>query len=396
MAVVGIDLGSLHSKIGVARHRGIDIIANEVSNRATPSLVAFGPKQRAIGESAKTQETSNFKNTIGSLKRLIGRNADDPEISIVEKKFINAALVNTNGTVGVQVNYVGEPQVFSATQLAGMYLGKLRDTAARELKTGITDVVIAVPGWYSDIQRRALLDAAAIAGLNCLRLINDTTAVALGYGITKSDLPEPENPRHVAFVDAGHSSFSVTIVAFSKGRLDVKSTAYDRNLGGRDIDYALLKHFAAEFQSKYKIDVLSSPKATFRLSAGCEKLKKVLSANSESPLSVESIMNDIDASSRLTRDQLESLASEVLERIEPVIHRAIADSGLTLEQLDSVELVGGTTRVPAVRSKIQQAFGGKPLSFTLNQDEAIARAVSLVNGSESGTSIRERIVNKTN
>ena len=257
-----------------------------------------------------------------------------------------------------------------------MYLGKLRDTAARELKTGVTDVVIAVPGWYSDVQRRALLDAASIASLNCLRLINDSTAVALGYGITKSDLPDPENPRYVAFVDVGHSTLSVAIVAFSKGRLDVISTAYDRNLGGRDIDYALLKHFAEEFKSKYKIDVLSNPKATFRLSAGCEKLKKVLSANSEAPLSVESIMNDIDASSRLTREQLESLIDDVLVRIEPVIHRAIADSGLTLEQLESVELVGGSTRVPAVRAKIQQAFAGKPLSFTLNQDEAVARGAT--------------------
>ncbi|KAF8666243.1 hypothetical protein AX14_006509, partial [Amanita brunnescens Koide BX004] len=376
MAVVGIDFGSLHSKIGVARHRGIDIIANEVSNRATPSLVAFGPKQRAIGESAKTQETSNFKNTIGSLKRLIGGAADDPQVASVEKKFINAALVDSEGTVGVQVNYVGERQVFSATQLVGMYLGKLRDTAAVELKTGVTDVVIAVPGWYSDVQRRAILDAASIASLNCLRLINDSTAVALGYGITKSDLPDPENPRRVAFVDVGHSTLSVAIVAFSKGRLDVISTAYDRNLGGRDIDYALLKHFAEEFKSKYKIDVLSNPKATFRLSAGCEKLKKILSANSEAPLSVESIMNDIDASSRLTRDQLESLIDDVLVRIEPVIHRAIADSGLTLDQIESVELVGGSTRVPAVRAKIQQAFAGKPLSFTLNQDEAVARGAT--------------------
>lgn len=276
----------------------------------------------------------------------------------------------------LQVNYVGERQVFSATQLVGMYLGKLRDTAAVELKTGVTDVVIAVPGWYSDVQRRAILDAASIASLNCLRLINDSTAVALGYGITKSDLPDPENPRRVAFVDVGHSTLSVAIVAFSKGRLDVISTAYDRNLGGRDIDYALLKHFAEEFKSKYKIDVLSNPKATFRLSAGCEKLKKILSANSEAPLSVESIMNDIDASSRLTRDQLESLIDDVLVRIEPVIHRAIADSGLTLDQIESVELVGGSTRVPAVRAKIQQAFAGKPLSFTLNQDEAVARGAT--------------------
>ncbi|KAF5346723.1 hypothetical protein D9756_010386 [Leucocoprinus leucothites] len=376
MAVVGVDFGTLHSKIGVARHRGIDIITNEVSNRATPSLVAFGPKQRAIGESAKSQETSNFKNTIGSLKRLIGRTVNDPQVDNVEKKFMNASLVDINGTLGAQVNYLGERQSFSFTQLVGAYLGKIRDITAKELKTGVSDIVIAVPGWYTDIQRRAILDAAAIANLNVLRIINDTTATALGYGITKSDLPEPDNPRHVAFVDVGHAGFSVAIVAFAKGQLTVKSTAYDPNLGGRDIDYALLTHFAEEFKTKYKIDVMSSPKACFRLGASCEKLKKVLSANSESPLNVESIMNDIDASSKLTREQLESLIVPLLDAVEAPIHRAIAESGLTLEQLDSIELVGGSTRVPALRARIQQAFGGKPLSFTLNQDEAIARGAT--------------------
>ncbi|CAK5274244.1 unnamed protein product [Mycena citricolor] len=376
MAVVGIDFGSLHSKIGVARHRGIDIITNEVSNRATPSLVAFGPKQRSIGESAKTQETSNFKNTIGSLKRLIGRTLNDSEIQNVEKKYLNAALVDVEGTVGVQVNYVGERQSFSATQLVGMYLGKLRDIAANELKTGVTDVVIAVPGWFADIQRRALLDAAAIAGLNPLRLINDTTAVALGYGITKSDLPEEDAPRHVIFVDVGHSSLSASVVGFSKGQLVVKSSAYDHNLGGRDIDFALVRHFSEEFKTKYKIDVLSNPKATFRLAAACEKLKKVLSANAESPLNVESIMNDIDASSKLTREALEELVAPVLARITAPLQRVLADSGLTLDQIDAIELVGGSTRVPAVRARIQEVFPGKVLSTTLNQDEAIARGAT--------------------
>ncbi|KAG6827596.1 hypothetical protein H0H92_011193 [Tricholoma furcatifolium] len=393
MAVVGIDFGSLHSLIGVARHRGIDIIANEVSNRTTPSLIGFGPKQRAIGEAAKTQETSNFKNTIGSLKRLIGRTFSDPEVQEIEKKFINAQLVDVDGTVGVEVsyistkvscgmanmikvNYVGERQKFSATQLVGMYLGKLRDITAAELKTGVQDVVIAVPGWYTDIQRRALQDAASIAGLNALRLINDTTAVALGYGITKSDLPEAENPRHVAFVDVGHSSLGVAIVAFSKGQLTVKSTAYDRNLGGRDIDFALVRHFAEEFKTKYKIDVLSSPKAVFRLAAGCEKLKKVLSANAESPLNVESIMNDVDASSHLTREKLEELIAEVLDRIPAPIKQALEDSGLTVEELDAIELVGGSTRIPAVRDRIASVFPGKVLSTTLNQDEAVARGAT--------------------
>lgn len=257
-----------------------------------------------------------------------------------------------------------------------MYFGKLRDIAAAELKTGVQDVVIAVPGWYTDIQRRAVLDAASIAGLTTLRLINDTTAVALGYGITKSDLPEPENPRHVAFVDIGHSSLSVAIIAFSKGQLTVKATAYDRNLGGRDIDYALVQHFAEEFKTKYKIDVMSNPKAMFRLTAGCEKVKKVLSANAEAPLNVENIMVDVDAASHLTRDQLEGLISGVLDRIPAPLQRALADSGLTLDQLDNVELIGGTTRMPAVRTRISEAFPGKPLSTTLNQDEAIARGAT--------------------
>lgn len=275
-----------------------------------------------------------------------------------------------------QVTYKGETTAFSWTQLTATYLGKLRDIASNELKTTVNDVVISVPGWFTEIQRRALIDAAAIANLNVLRLINDTTATALGYGITKADLPDPENPRHVVFVDVGHADLSVAVVAFSKGQLVVKSYAYDSNLGGRDIDYALVEHFAKEFKTKYKVDVLSSPKATFRLFAGCEKLKKILSANTEAPLNVESLMNDIDASSKLSRDDLEELIKPILDAIPAPLERALKDSGLTLEQIDAIELIGGTTRVPAVRQRIQAVFPGKSLSFTLNQDEAIARGAT--------------------
>ncbi|KAF8525524.1 heat shock protein [Hysterangium stoloniferum] len=377
MAVVGIDFGNLASKIGVARHRGIDIITNEVSNRATPSLISFGPRQRSIGEAAKTQETSNFKNTVGSLKRLIGRTSSDPEVTEIEKKFINATLVDANGTVGVKVNYLGEPTVFTATQLVSTYLGKLKDIASRELKQPVSDVVIAVPGWYTDIQRRAVIDAAQITGLNPLRIVNDSTAVALGYGITKFDLPEPDQPpRHVAFVDIGHSNYSVAVVAFSKGQLVVKSTAYDRHLGGRDIDYALVQHFAHEFKSKYKINVLGNDKATFRLATQVERLKKILSANTEGTLSVESIMNDVDASSKLTREQMEQLISGPLDRIVGPLQQALQDAGLTPDQVDAIELVGGSTRVPAIRQRIQSVFPNKTLSTTLNQDEAVARGAT--------------------
>lgn len=257
-----------------------------------------------------------------------------------------------------------------------MYFGRLRDIAAKELKTGVSDVVIAIPGWYTDVQRRALLNAATVAGLNPLRLITDHTAVAFGYGITKADLPDAENPRHVVFVDVGHSSMSVAVVAFSKGQLTVKSTAYDTHLGGRDIDYALVRYFSEEFKTKYKIDVLSNPKATFRLYAAAEKLKKILSANAEAPLSVESIMNDIDASSRLKRDQYEQLIVDVLDRIPAPLQRALEESGLSIDQVDAIELIGGSTRIPAVRAKIQSVFPTKSLSTTLNQDEACARGAT--------------------
>lgn len=377
-SVVGIDFGNLASKIGVARKGGIDVIVNETSNRATPSLVSFGVKSRAMGEAAKTLETSNFKNTIGSLKRLIGRSLNEPEITEVEKQFINAQLVDVDGTVGVKVNYLGEPSTFSATQLVAMYLGKLRDITAAEIKTIPSDVVISVPGWYNDAQRRAVLDAAHIAGLNPLRLINDTTAIALGYGITKQDLPEPDAPRNVVFVDIGHSNYSVAVVAFAKGQLSVKSTAYDRHFGGRDIDMALVKHFAIEFKEKYKIDVLSNPKAVFRLITACEKLKKVLSANAEAPMSVESIMNDVDASSKLNREQFEALIAEPLSRVTAPLEEALREAGITTEQVHSVELIGGSTRIPAIRTRIRDFFGGasRQLSFTLNADEAVCRGAT--------------------
>ncbi|KAI8458122.1 heat shock 70kDa protein 4 [Phakopsora pachyrhizi] len=376
-SVVGLDVGNFASKIGLARNRGIDIIVNEVSNRATPSLVAFGPRSRTLGESAKTQETSNFRNTVGSLKRLIGRTASDPDVTEVESKFLNAQLVDAQGTVGVKVSYLGEEQVMSATQLYAAFLGRLRDIAQAELKNAVNDVVIAVPGWYTDVQRRAVLDAAEIANLHPLRLINELTATALGYGITKSDLPLPEEkPRYIAFVDIGHSQYQVAIVAFNKGALVVKGFAYDHNFGGRDLDYALIHHFAEEFKEKYKIDVLSNKKAIFRLAAAVEKLKKVLSANAQAPLNVESLMNDVDASSSLTREALEQLIAPLLERTIAPLDRALAQAGISKDDIETVELVGGSTRVPALKSRIQEFFG-KPLSFTCNQDEAVARGATL-------------------
>ncbi|KAK5072911.1 adenyl-nucleotide exchange factor sse1 [Lithohypha guttulata] len=372
MSVVGIDLGSQSTKIGVARNKGIDIITNETSNRQTPSLVGFGPKSRYLGENAKTQEISNLKNTVSSLKRLAGRKLDDPEVTI-EQEYISAPLVDINGQVGAEVTYRGEKQRYTATQLIAMYLGKIRDTASKELKLPVSDVVLSCPPWFTDSQRRAMLDAAQIANLKLLRLINDNTAIALGYGITKTDLPEGEaKPRRVAFIDIGYSDYTCSIVEFRKGELAVKATSWDRHFGGRNFDKALVDHFGKEFKEKFKVDINTNGKAKLRVMAAVEKLKKILSANSSAPLNIESLMDDKDVRAVLKREELEELVKPLLERVTVPLEQALAEAKLKPEDLDAIEMVGGCTRVPAIKDAIAK-FYGRPLSFTLNQDEAIAR-----------------------
>jgi heat shock protein 4 len=334
--------------------------------------VAFGPKNRYLGEAAKTQEISNLKNTVSSLTRLAGRSLKDPDVQI-EQDYISAPLVDVNGQVGVEVSYMGQKQQFTATQLVAMFLGKVKTTASAELKLPVSDIVISCPPWYTDTQRRSLLDAAEIAGLKMLRLMNDTTAVALGYGITKLDLPGPEEkPRRVAFVDIGHTNYTCSIVEFVKGQLTVKSSVSDRHFGGRNFDKALVDHFAKEFKEKFKIDISTNPKAKFRVLQQCERLKKVLSANAFTTISIESLMNDVDVKGSMKREEMEELVRPLLERSTQPIEQALTEAKLKIEDIDAVEMVGGCTRVPSLKNAIQQ-FYGRPLSYTLNQDEAVAR-----------------------
>ncbi|KAM0291805.1 hypothetical protein ACHAO9_003358 [Fusarium lateritium] len=372
MSVVGIDFGTLKTVIAVARNRGVDVVTNEVSNRATPSLVGFGPKSRYLGETAKTQEISNLKNTVSSLKRLAGRSFNDTDIQ-VEQQYVTAPLVDVNGQVGAEINYLGKKEKFTATQLVGMYLSKIKQTAGAELKLPVQDVCMSVPPWFTDVQRRALIDAAEIAGLRVLRLINDGTAAALGWGITKLDLPAPEEqPRRVCFVDVGHSSYTVSIVEFKKGELAVKATTWDKDFGGRDFDRALVDHLAKEFKGKYKVDIMTHGRALARTIAAAEKTKKVLSANQQSPVNIESLMNDIDASTMITRQEFEAMIEPLLARTHKPLEEALAQAKLTKDDIDIIEVVGGGSRVPALKERIQ-AFFGKTLSFTLNADEALAR-----------------------
>ncbi|XP_005991355.1 heat shock 70 kDa protein 4L [Latimeria chalumnae] len=378
MSVVGIDVGFQNCYLAVARSGGIETIANEYSDRCTPACVSLGPRSRTIGNAAKNQIVTNTKNTIHGFKKFHGRAFDDPFVQAEKTKLPYQLQKMPNGSTGFKARYLDEEKVFTVEQITGMLLSKLKETSENALKKPVTDCVISVPVFFTDVERRSVLDAAQIAGLNCLRLLNETTAVALAYGIYKQDLPAPEEkPRNVVFVDMGHSAYQISVCAFNKGRLKVLATTFDPYLGGRNFDEMLVNYFCEEFKTKYKLNVRENYRALIRLYQECEKLKKLMSANSsEFPLNIECFMNDIDVSSRMNRTQFEELCAQYLARVEGPLKMVMEHAKLQREDVYSVEIVGGATRIPAVRERITKFFG-KDIYTTLNADEAVARGCAL-------------------
>ncbi|XP_077197936.1 heat shock protein 105 kDa [Paroedura picta] len=378
MAVVGFDLGSQSCYIAVARAGGIETVANEFSDRCTPSVVSFGSKSRAIGVAAKNQLITHANNTVFNFKRFHGRAFNDPFIQKEKENLSYCVVPLKNGSIGIKVTYMDEEHLFSVEQITAMLLTKLKETAENNLKKPVTDCVISVPSFFTDAERRSVLDAAQIVGLNCLRLMNDMTAVALNYGIYKQDLPAPEEkPKIVVFIDMGHSAFQVSACAFNKGKLKVLGTAFDPFLGGRNFDERIVDYFCAEIKAKYKLDPKSKIRAFLRLYQECEKLKKLMSSNStDIPLNIECFMNDTDVSGKMNRVQLEELCTDLLKRISIPLQSLMDQTQLKVEDVHAVEIVGGATRMPAVKEKIGKFFG-KDVSTTLNADEAVARGCAL-------------------
>ncbi|XP_072301809.1 heat shock 70 kDa protein 4a isoform X2 [Eucyclogobius newberryi] len=378
MSVVGFDFGFQSCYVAVARAGGIETVANEYSDRCTPSFVSFGPRNRSIGAAAKSQVVTNHKNTIQGFKRFHGRAFSDPYVQAAKSNTVYDLAQMPNGATGVKVMYMEEERLFSIEQVSGMLLTKLKETAESALKKPVVDCVISVPSYYTDAERRSVMDAAQIAGLNCLRLMNETTAVTLAYGIYKQDLPMPEEkPRIVVFVDVGHSGYQVSVCAFNKGKLKILATALDSELGGKDFDDILVNHFCEEFRQKYKLDVKSKPRALGRLYQECEKLKKLMSANSSDlPLNIECFMNDIDVSGKLNRGQFEEMCAGLLAKVEAPLRSVMEQTKMKKEDIYAVEIVGGASRIPAIKERVSKFFG-KELSTTLNADEAVARGCAL-------------------
>ncbi|BFF96612.1 heat shock 70 kDa protein 4 [Drosophila madeirensis] len=375
MSVIGIDFGNESCYVAAARSGGIETLANDYSLRATPSVVAFDGKKRIIGVAAKNQQVTNMKNTVGGFKRLLGRKFNDPHVQHELTSIPARVEARGDGSIGFKVNYLEEDQHFSPEQLTAMLFTKLKETSAAAMQTQVNDCVIACPIFFTNAERRALLDAAQIAGLNVLRLLNETTATALAYGFYKNDLFE-EKPKNVIFIDFGHSALQVSACSFTKGKLKMLASTWDQ-IGGRDFDLAVAEFFTKEFQERYKINAKTNARANLRLLTEIEKLKKQMSANSTKlPLNIECFLEDIDVSSSMQRSQMEELCAPVLHRVEQTFKRLLAESKLQLDDIHSVEIVGGSSRIPSVKQLIEQVFN-KPASTTLNQDEAVSRGAAL-------------------
>lgn len=375
MSVVGFDFGNESCIVAVARQRGIDVVLNDESKRETPAIVCFGDKQRFIGTAGAASSMMNPKNTISQMKRLIGRQFSDPELQRDLKTFPFAVTEGPDGFPLIHARYLGEMRVFTPTQLMGMVLSNLKGIAEKNLNAAVVDCCIGIPVYFTDLQRRAVMDAAQIAGLHPLRLFHETTATALAYGIYKTDLPENDQ-LNVAFVDIGHASMQVCIAGFKKGQLKVLGHAFDRSLGGRDFDEALFQHFAAKFKEEYKIDVFQNARACIRLRAACEKLKKMLSANPEAPLNIECLMDEKDVRGFIKREEFEHISIPILERVKRPLEKALAETGLSVDNVHMVEVVGSASRVPAVMKILTEFFGKEPRR-TMNASECVARGCAL-------------------
>ena len=418
MAVVGLDFGCLNAVMAQAERGGVTVLLNENSKRLNANLVSFQGKQRFLGarprpaapedpsraraaprarpadapsflgEAASSIARSNYKNTISCMKRFMGRKMSEPEVAAEIARVPGVKFVEVDGLVGVEVMYDGEPKALSIPQCAAMMLFKMSQICADSNKgASIAEVVVSVPAWFTNSQRLAMLDACDVAGLRCLRLMHDTTATALEYGIWRSAKKafDEKVTQRVLFVDMGYSSYQVSVVDYVIGKLVVKATAWDRTLGGRDFDEVIAAWIAGEFKAKHKCDPMENPKARMKLLDTAEKAKKTLSPHGvgEANIYCECLMNDLDFSIKLTLDKFEELIQPLLDRLVAPVDRALEASGTDPKDLAATEICGGGSRVASVKKVLAARLGldaaatNYGLKTTLNADECVSKGCAM-------------------
>jgi molecular chaperone DnaK len=376
--VIGIDLGTTNSCVAVMTGDQAEVIANAEGARTTPSMVAFTASgEKLVGQIAKRQAVTNPQCTIFACKRLIGRKVEAEEVQAFAKVAPFKIVAAENGDAWVEIN----GRACSPQEISAMVLARMRDTAMEFLGEPVDQAVITVPAYFNDAQRQATKEAGKIAGLEVLRIINEPTAAALAYGIKQ------DTDQKIAVFDLGGGTFDVSILEIGDGVFQVLSTNGDTFLGGEDFDNVLVGALADRFEKENGVDLRGDPMALQRLKEAAERAKQELSSTTETDINLPFICADDEGPKHLvhslSREELEILVGDMVDRLEGPCRIAMEDAGLAAEQIDHVVLVGGMTRMPLVQRKVESIFGKAPLKG-VNPDEVVAAGAAIQGGVLTG------------
>ena len=371
--VLGIDLGTTNSCFAVMEGKDPKVLENSEGARTTPSMVAFTETERLVGATAKRQAVTNPENTLFAIKRLIGRRYDSPEVEKDRKLVPFKIIPGDNGDAWVEV----KGQKYAPSQISAIVLQKIKEYAESYLGEKIEKAVITVPAYFNDSQRQATKDAGKIAGLDVLRIINEPTAAALAYGMDK------KASGTIAVYDLGGGTFDISILEIGDGVFEVKSTNGDTFLGGEDFDQRLVNYLTEEFKKETGIDLKGDRLALQRLKESAEKAKIELSSATQTEINLPFITADATGpkhlNMKLTRAKFESLVDDLIEKTAEPCRKALADAGLTANDISEVILVGGMTRMPKVQEKVKEIFGKEPHKG-VNPDEVVAVGAAIQGG----------------
>ena len=375
--ILGIDLGTTNSCMAVVEAGEPVVLENKEGARTTPSVVAYSKSgERLIGLLAKRQAVTNSKNTIFSIKRLIGRRFDDPEVQ-KDIKLLPYDVVKANGGVKVKMG----DREYSPPEISAMILQKMKADAEDKLGEKITDAVITVPAYFDDSQRQATKDAGEIAGFNVRRIINEPTAAALAYGLQK------KKDQQIVVYDFGGGTFDVSVLEIGDEVVEVKSTSGDTHLGGDDFDQKIIDWLVEEFKKDQGIDLSKDQMALQRLKEAAEKAKCELSSSLETEINQPFISVDSSGPKhlniKLTRAKLEELVDDLIKKTIEPCKKALEEAKFKVEDIDEVVLVGGQTRMPKVRQTVKEFFGKEPHKG-INPDEVVAVGAAIQGGIMGG------------
>ena len=372
--IIGIDLGTTNSCVAVMEGGDPKVITNAEGNRTTPSVVAFvDNNERLVGQIAKRQAVTNPERTLYSIKRLIGRKFDDPEVRRSREVSPFKIVEGAGNSAAVQV----EGKTYQPAEIAAMVLIKMKKTAEEYLGEEVTEAVVTVPAYFNDSQRQATKDAGKIAGLNVQRIINEPTAASLAYGLDK------KGEEKIAVYDLGGGTFDISILEIGDGVFEVKSTNGDTFLGGEDFDLRIVNWLADEFKREQGIDLRNDKMALQRLKEEAEKAKMELSSAKETDINLPFITADASGPKhlnvKLSRAKFEALVEDLVERTVGPCKTALKDAGLSPSEINEVILVGGMTRMPRVQEKVKEIFGKEPHKG-VNPDEVVAIGAAIQGG----------------